>query len=60
MTLSLGDIIPLGRLKILTSLVGLIGLAFINGPAPFIRLERQRDWREEGWMERDPKVSAPS
>jgi len=41
-----GDIIPLGPLKILTAMEGLIGLGFITWSASFTFLEMQRYWQQ--------------
>lgn len=46
-TLGFGDIIPLGPLKILTAMEGLVGLGFITWSASFTFLEMQRYWRDE-------------
>lgn len=46
-TLGFGDIIPLGPLKILTAMEGLIGLSFITWSASFTFLEMRRYWRDE-------------
>ena len=43
--LGFGDIIPLGPLKILTAMEGLIGLGFITWSASFTFLEMQRYWQ---------------
>jgi len=45
-TLGFGDIIPLGPLKILTAMEGLIGLGFITWSASFTFLEMQRYWQD--------------
>lgn len=46
-TLGFGDIIPLGPLKILTAMEGLIGLGFITWSASFTFLEMQRYWQDD-------------
>lgn len=46
-TLGFGDIIPLGPLKILTAMEGLVGLSFITWSASFTFLEMRRYWRVE-------------
>ena len=46
-TLGFGDIIPLGPLKILTAMEGLIGLGFITWSASFTFLEMQRYWQQD-------------
>jgi len=45
-TLGFGDVIPLGPLKILTAMEGLIGLGFITWSASFTFLEMQRYWKD--------------
>jgi len=51
-TLGFGDIIPLGPLKILTAMEGLIGLGFITWSASFTFLEMQRYWRGDEHADR--------
>ena len=45
-TLGLGDIIPIGPIRIMTGTESLVGLALITWSASFAFLEMQRDWTE--------------
>ena len=47
-TLGLGDIIPVGAIRILTGTEALVGLALVTWSASFAFLEMQRNWAEYG------------